>query len=181
MLDGVVADDTPPDDDAIRAALREEIAAGATKRDAIATVATRLGLPRSRSTPSPSASNPPPAAKISAERVALSATRTTENRGATRTACHRSRRNEVRRPHLEPPRTRPPRPAQDLGGTSCTSATRTTENRGATAPFPPPISAERVALSATRTTENSPTTSPTISAERVAQRNQNHRNRTANL
>ncbi|MCB0965208.1 MAG: 16S rRNA (cytidine(1402)-2'-O)-methyltransferase [Ilumatobacter sp.] len=46
VLDGVVADDTPPDDDAIRAALREEIAAGATKRDAIATVATRLGLPK---------------------------------------------------------------------------------------------------------------------------------------
>ncbi len=35
-----------PDDDAVRAALREELAAGRSRRDAAAAVATRLGVPR---------------------------------------------------------------------------------------------------------------------------------------
>ena len=46
LLGGAPVDDTPVHDDTIRAALRVEVAGGATKRDAIATVATGLGLPR---------------------------------------------------------------------------------------------------------------------------------------
>ena len=46
VVDGAPADDAPPDDDAIRAALREELAAGASRRDAAAAVAGRLGVPR---------------------------------------------------------------------------------------------------------------------------------------
>lgn len=46
VLAGAPDDDAPPDDDAIRAALRAELAAGAMKRDAIATVATKLGVPK---------------------------------------------------------------------------------------------------------------------------------------
>ena len=37
---------TPPDDDTIRAALRAELAAGVTTRDAVGTVARRLGVPK---------------------------------------------------------------------------------------------------------------------------------------
>ena len=39
-------DDTPPDDDTVRAALRAELTAGASKRDAVTTVATALALPK---------------------------------------------------------------------------------------------------------------------------------------
>ncbi len=39
-------DDAPPDDDEIRAALRAELAAGRSRRDAAAAVAARLGVPR---------------------------------------------------------------------------------------------------------------------------------------
>ena len=46
VLGGVVADDTPPDDDEIRAALRDEIASGSSKRDAVASVSRRLNLPK---------------------------------------------------------------------------------------------------------------------------------------
>jgi 16S rRNA (cytidine1402-2'-O)-methyltransferase len=38
--------DAPPDDDAIRLALRAELAGGATTRDAAAAVARRLGVPK---------------------------------------------------------------------------------------------------------------------------------------
>jgi 16S rRNA (cytidine1402-2'-O)-methyltransferase len=38
--------DAPPDDDAIRLALRAELAGGATRRDAAAAVARRLGVPK---------------------------------------------------------------------------------------------------------------------------------------
>lgn len=43
---GAAADVGPPTDDAIRAALRAELADGATKKDAIATVAKSLGVPK---------------------------------------------------------------------------------------------------------------------------------------
>jgi 16S rRNA (cytidine1402-2'-O)-methyltransferase len=46
VLDGRHVDRTPPDDDIIRAAVDAEIAAGASRRDAAATVAKRLGVPR---------------------------------------------------------------------------------------------------------------------------------------
>ncbi|MAT04698.1 MAG: 16S rRNA (cytidine(1402)-2'-O)-methyltransferase [Acidimicrobiaceae bacterium] len=46
VLGGAISDDTPPDDDAIRAALRAELADGSTKRDAVAAVASRLNLPK---------------------------------------------------------------------------------------------------------------------------------------
>lgn len=46
VLGGAVTDDSPPDDDAVRAALRDEMAAGSSKRDAIAAVAKRLNLPK---------------------------------------------------------------------------------------------------------------------------------------
>jgi 16S rRNA (cytidine1402-2'-O)-methyltransferase len=46
VLGGAVA--TAIDDDTIRAALRDELAAGATKKDAIATVSKRLGVPKRR-------------------------------------------------------------------------------------------------------------------------------------
>lgn len=39
-------DDTPVDDDTVRAALRAELAAGSSKKDAVATVATALALPK---------------------------------------------------------------------------------------------------------------------------------------
>ena len=48
MLGGAPVDDAPVDDDAIRAALRAELAGGATKRDAIAAVARRLAVPKRR-------------------------------------------------------------------------------------------------------------------------------------
>ena len=43
---GGAPDAGPPDDDTIRAALRAEIAGGASKRDAVAAVATALGAPK---------------------------------------------------------------------------------------------------------------------------------------
>lgn len=46
VLEGRHVDTTPPDDDTIRAAVDAEIAAGASRRDAAATVAKRLGIPR---------------------------------------------------------------------------------------------------------------------------------------
>lgn len=46
VLGGAEADDAPPDDDAIRAALRDEMATGSTKRDAVAAVAKGLNLPK---------------------------------------------------------------------------------------------------------------------------------------
>ncbi len=46
VLGGAVVDDTPPDDDTIRAALRDELASGSSKRDAIAAVSKRLNLPK---------------------------------------------------------------------------------------------------------------------------------------
>ena len=46
VLGGAVTDDAPPDDDAIRAALRDEMATGSSKRDAVATVSKRLNLPK---------------------------------------------------------------------------------------------------------------------------------------
>jgi 16S rRNA (cytidine1402-2'-O)-methyltransferase len=46
VLGGAVADDSPPDDDTIRSALRDELAVGSSKRDAIAAVAKRLNLPK---------------------------------------------------------------------------------------------------------------------------------------
>ncbi len=45
VLGGAVAD-APPDDDAIRDALRIEIDAGSSKRDAVAEVTQRLGVPK---------------------------------------------------------------------------------------------------------------------------------------
>ncbi len=48
VLGGAPVDDTPVDDDAVRAALRSELAAGATRKDAIAAVAFRLGVPKKR-------------------------------------------------------------------------------------------------------------------------------------
>lgn len=44
VIAGRPVDDTPPDDDAVRDALRAELAAGASTRDAAATVARRLGV-----------------------------------------------------------------------------------------------------------------------------------------
>lgn len=46
VIAGAPVDDTPPDDEAIRAALRAERAGGATTRDAVAAVARRLGVPK---------------------------------------------------------------------------------------------------------------------------------------
>ena len=43
MLAGRPAESTPVDDDTIRAALRAELAAGSTKKDAVAAVSKRLG------------------------------------------------------------------------------------------------------------------------------------------
>lgn len=48
VLAGVPRDDTPPDDDAIRAAIRVARAAGASTKDAAATVAQQLHVPRKR-------------------------------------------------------------------------------------------------------------------------------------
>ena len=44
VLAGLPVDDAPIDDDTIRAALREELGAGASTRDAAAAVAGRLGV-----------------------------------------------------------------------------------------------------------------------------------------
>jgi 16S rRNA (cytidine1402-2'-O)-methyltransferase len=46
VLDGARPDVTVVDDDTIRAALRDELAAGATRKDAAAAVSARLGVPR---------------------------------------------------------------------------------------------------------------------------------------
>ena len=46
VVDGARPDDAPPDDDEIREALRTELAAGASRRDAAAAVARRLGIAR---------------------------------------------------------------------------------------------------------------------------------------
>jgi 16S rRNA (cytidine1402-2'-O)-methyltransferase len=46
VLGAAIVDATPADDDAIRAALDAAIAAGADKKDAIAAVALRLGVPK---------------------------------------------------------------------------------------------------------------------------------------
>ena len=46
VLAGAPVDDAPTDDDTVRAALRTELAGGATKKDAVAAVAQRLGLPK---------------------------------------------------------------------------------------------------------------------------------------
>lgn len=46
VLDGARPDATVVDDDTIRAALRDELAAGATRKDAAAAVSARLGVPR---------------------------------------------------------------------------------------------------------------------------------------
>jgi 16S rRNA (cytidine1402-2'-O)-methyltransferase len=46
VLAGRPDDDTPVDDDTVRAALRAELAAGSSKKDAVATVATTLALPK---------------------------------------------------------------------------------------------------------------------------------------
>jgi 16S rRNA (cytidine1402-2'-O)-methyltransferase len=46
VLGGAPASDAPVDDDAIRTALRAEIDAGASTRDAVAAVASRLGAPK---------------------------------------------------------------------------------------------------------------------------------------
>jgi 16S rRNA (cytidine1402-2'-O)-methyltransferase len=46
VIDGARPDDAPPGDDEIRAALRAELAAGASRRDAAAAVAARLGVAR---------------------------------------------------------------------------------------------------------------------------------------
>jgi 16S rRNA (cytidine1402-2'-O)-methyltransferase len=43
VLGGAVGDDRTPDDDAIRTALRHELSDGATRKDAVAAVAARLG------------------------------------------------------------------------------------------------------------------------------------------
>ena len=48
VLEGRPADDIPVDDDTIRAALRAELAAGATKKDAVATIAANLAIPKKR-------------------------------------------------------------------------------------------------------------------------------------
>jgi 16S rRNA (cytidine1402-2'-O)-methyltransferase len=46
VLGGAPHVSRPVDDDAIRAALRDELAAGSTRRDAVAAVSARLGAPR---------------------------------------------------------------------------------------------------------------------------------------
>lgn len=46
VLAGAPDDDTPVDDDTIRAALRAELAGGGSTRDAVAAVARRLGAPK---------------------------------------------------------------------------------------------------------------------------------------
>ncbi len=46
VLGGAAGDEGHVDDDTIRAALREAIAAGATKKDAVAAVSGRLGVPK---------------------------------------------------------------------------------------------------------------------------------------
>jgi len=46
VLGGAVTDDEPADDDTVRAALRHELDTGASKRDAVAAVTERLGLPK---------------------------------------------------------------------------------------------------------------------------------------
>jgi 16S rRNA (cytidine1402-2'-O)-methyltransferase len=46
VLAGRPRDSEPPDDDTIRAALRAQLDAGATRRDAAATVAGQLGVPK---------------------------------------------------------------------------------------------------------------------------------------
>ncbi len=46
VLAGAPVSTEVPDDDAVRAALREELAAGASRRDAAAAVSARLGVPR---------------------------------------------------------------------------------------------------------------------------------------
>lgn len=46
VLGGAPTDDAPPDDDTVRAALRDEMAAGSSKRDAVAAVSKRLDLPK---------------------------------------------------------------------------------------------------------------------------------------
>jgi 16S rRNA (cytidine1402-2'-O)-methyltransferase len=46
VVAGAALDDAPPDDDVVRAALRAELAAGASRRDAATSVARRLGVPR---------------------------------------------------------------------------------------------------------------------------------------
>ena len=48
VLAGLPHDDRPVDDDTLRQALRSELAGGATKKDAVATVARRLGVPKKR-------------------------------------------------------------------------------------------------------------------------------------
>ena len=48
VLDGAPAPDRDVDDDTIRAAVRDELAAGASTRDAAAAVARRLGVPKRR-------------------------------------------------------------------------------------------------------------------------------------
>jgi 16S rRNA (cytidine1402-2'-O)-methyltransferase len=46
VVAGAALDDAPPDDDVVRTALRAELAAGASRRDAATSVARRLGVPR---------------------------------------------------------------------------------------------------------------------------------------
>jgi 16S rRNA (cytidine1402-2'-O)-methyltransferase len=46
VIAGAPAPGTPPDDDAIREALRIELADGASTRDAAGAVARRLGIPK---------------------------------------------------------------------------------------------------------------------------------------
>jgi 16S rRNA (cytidine1402-2'-O)-methyltransferase len=46
VVAGASTDATPVDDDVVRAALRDELAGGASRRDAAAAVARRLGVPR---------------------------------------------------------------------------------------------------------------------------------------
>ena len=48
VLAGLPPDDRPVDDDTLRQALRSELTGGATKKDAVATVARRLGVPKKR-------------------------------------------------------------------------------------------------------------------------------------
>ena len=48
VLEGTTTGDEPADDDAIRAALRAELAEGATKKEAVASVASALGTPKKR-------------------------------------------------------------------------------------------------------------------------------------
>ncbi|MBA3605234.1 MAG: hypothetical protein H0W46_04530 [Acidimicrobiia bacterium] len=48
VIAGAPDETAPPGDDAIRAALDAQLAAGASKRDAAASVAGRLGVPKRR-------------------------------------------------------------------------------------------------------------------------------------